>query len=210
MRDSLGAGGEPAGAGREPAGAERESDDFGGLTALRMAPNITAAEATAVFRRKLPGAHVDVHEVLHPFWWTVLAVETRGIFGRRRAKGSGQRINVLVNAQSGKGFLADFEPRGTNVDAVQWRQSLDSQSRPSPVLDPADVTRAARSLVRAKVLKTVKLGMGISIAEVAGPRGVLKPNWLVSGANAKYSATILVDGLDSSHYIVRVEKTSAD
>ena len=38
------------------------------------------------------------------------------------------------------------------------------------------------------------------------PVGILKPNWMVTGANEKFSATILVDGLDSSHYIVRVEK----
>ena len=55
-------------------------------------------------------------------------------------------------------------------------------------------------------MKTVKLGMGISIDEVEAPSGVLKPNWIVTGANEKFSATILVDGLDSSHYIVRVEK----
>ena len=49
--------------------------------------------------------------------------------------------------------------------------------------------------------------MGISIDEVERYlSGILKPNWIVTGANEKFSATILVDGLDSSHYIVRVEK----
>ena len=49
--------------------------------------------------------------------------------------------------------------------------------------------------------------MGIEITLAAGLRGVLKPNWIVTGGNAKHSATILVDGLDGSHYIVRVDKT---
>lgn len=74
----------------------------------------------------------------------------------------------------------------------------------------ADVEKTARALARTKVLRTVKLGMGIDISAVddRGARRVLKPNWLVTGGNEKYAATILVDGLDASHYIVEVEKLS--
>ncbi len=215
MRESAGTGGEPLGGeplvpGGETAGA---GDAPSGLPALRLTPNITAAEATAVFRRKLPGARVEVREVFHPFWWTVLAVETRGLFARRKTSESrgaaGRRINVLVNARSGKGYLADFEPQGAVVDAAEWQQATGPQDQTGPVITSGEAVRTARSLVRTKVVKTVKLGMDISIAEAAAPREVLKPNWLVTGSNAKHSATILVDGLDSSHYIVRVAKLEA-
>lgn len=189
--------------------------------ALRLTPNITAAEALAVFARKLPGSHAEVREASHPFWWTVVSASTRGILDRSRRSsshngaagavpGSGQRMNVLVNAYSGKGHIADFEPRGTAVDAAEWEAALKSSEQAGPRPSLFEVSRTTRSLVRTKVLKTVKLGMGITLDEVAPPRGILKPNWIVTGANEKYSATILVDGLDSSHYIVRVEKLIRD
>lgn len=189
--------------------------------ALQLTPNITATEALAVFQRKLPGSHAEIREANHPFWWTVLAARTRGIFDRSRRRslsngaagagsGPGQRMNVLVNAYSGKGLIADFEPRGTAVDAAEWDAALESSDQAGPRPSLFEVSRTTRSLVRTKVLKTVKLGMGITLDEVAPPRGILKPNWIVTGANEKYSATILVDGLDSSHYIVRVEKLARD
>ncbi|WP_240372026.1 hypothetical protein [Brevibacterium zhoupengii] len=197
--------------------------------ALRLTPHITAAEALVVFARKLPGAQAEARQVLHPFWWTVLSARTRGIFVRSRRKplsngaagagagagtgagpGVGQRMNVLVNAYSGKGFIADFEPIGTPVDAAEWDAAFDTSNQAGPRPSLFEVSRTARSLVRTKVLKTVKLGMGITLDEAAPPRGILKPNWIVTGANEKFAATILVDGLDSSHYIVRVERLEQD
>lgn len=216
---------------------ERPSDQSTGTAqpagvakpALRLTPHITAAEALAVFARKLPGAQAEARQVLHPFWWTVLSARTRGIFARSRKKplsngaagagvgtgagsgpGVGQRMNVLVNAYSGKGFIADFEPHGTPVDAAEWDAAFDTSNQAGPRPSHFEVSRTARSLVRTKVLKTVKLGMGITLDEVAPPRGILKPNWIVTGTNEKFAATILVDGLDSSHYIVRVEKLDQD
>lgn len=213
----------PGGGTGQPAPSARGDADGPGTRepALRLTPNITVAEALAVFQRKLPGSHAEVREVLHPFWWTVLTARTRGIFSRSRngplssgAAGvgpvSGQRMNVLVNAYSGKGFIADFEPRGTAVGAAEWDAALEPSDQAGPRPSLFEVSRTARSLVRTKVVKTVKLGMGITLDEVAPPRGILKPNWLVTGANEKFSATILVDGLDSSHYIVRVEKLIRD
>ena len=188
-------------------------------SALRLAPNITAAEARAVFERKLPHATAEVRKVLHPFWWTVLSARTRSIFRRAERSGfaapvpaetsPGQRMNVLVNAYSGKGYLADFVPRGETVVVAEWLDSFESSDQAGPQPGPDDVRRTARSLVRTKVLKTVKLGMRLTIEEAAAPSGILKPNWVVTGGNDKYSATILVDGLDSSHYIVRVEKLTS-
>ncbi|MDN5585962.1 MAG: hypothetical protein L0G69_05290 [Brevibacterium sp.] len=199
--------------------------------ALRLTSHITAAEAVAVFQRKLPGAAAEAVSVFHPFWWTALSAQTRGIFSRsgpvartdgRKAvhadrsdqsehagpgqSGPGQRMNVLVNAYSGKGYIADFEPQGDEVAPADWQSALESSDQAGPAPSPFEVSRTARSLVRTKVLKTVKLGMSITLDEVVPPRGILKPNWLVTGANEKFAATILVDGLDSSHYIVRVEK----
>lgn len=203
---------QPALSARDGAGGPRISEP-----ALKLASNITAAEAIAVFQRKLPGSHVEVREALHPFWWTALNAGTKGIFNRSRpgslsrgaagaGPGPGQRMNVLVNAYSGKGFIADFEPRGIAVEAAEWNAALESSDQAGPTPSLFEVSRTARSLVRTKVVKTVKLGMGITLEEVGPPRGIFKPNWVVSGANKKFSATILVDGLDSSHYIVRVEK----
>lgn len=115
-------------------------------------------------------------------------------------------MNILVNAYSGKGYIADFEPRGKVVAVEEWLDSFESSDQAGPQPGPADVRRTARSLVRTKVVKTVKLGMGLTIDETVAPSGILKPNWLVTGTNSKFKATILVDGLDSSHYIVRVAK----
>lgn len=187
-------------------------------SALKLAPNITAAEALAVFGRKLPNADAKVREVLHPFWWTVLSARTSSILRwnrkpapadpARTEASAGQRMNVLVNAYSGKGYLADFDPRGEAVAVEAWRDAFEASDQAGPQPGPDDVRRTARSLVRTKVLKTVKLGMGLNIDETVAPSGILKPNWVVTGANDKFSATILVDGLDSSHYIVRVAKLS--
>lgn len=179
----------------------------GPYPALRLDPHITAAEALAVFRRKLPDAQASVEAVVHPFWWTALEVRTRGVLAlpswrTRDAHAPGQRLNVLVNAIGGKGFIADFDPHGAAVSPTEWASALD----PGPSIGADEASRVAHSLVRTKVLRTVKLGMRIDIDEVGSPRGVLKPNWLVTGENGKHRATILVDGLDSSHYIVRVEK----
>ena len=171
---------------------------------VRMEPLVTAAEALAVFQRKLPASVAEARAVHHPFWWAALDVRTRGLF-RRSSAGAGQRMDVLVNAVSGRGMIADFTPRGASAEPEEWSSLIGEQAGPLPSRGEAE--RTARSLARAKVVKTVKLGMGIEITLAAGLRGVLKPNWIVTGGNAKHSATILVDGLDGSHYIVRVDKT---
>lgn len=170
---------------------------------VRMEPHVTTAEALAAFQRKLPGAVAEARIVHHPFWWAALDVRTRGFF-RRGAAGPGQRMDVLVNAVSGRGMIADFTPRGASAAPEEWSSLIGEQARPLP--SPGEAERTARSLARAKVVKTVKLGMGIDITPADGLRGVLKPNWIVTGGNEKLSATILVDGLDGSHYIVRVDK----
>ena len=96
------------------------------------------------------------------------------------------------------------------MTAQQWSALLDEHGDRSRLPSRSEADRAARALARAEVVRTVKLGMGIDISPANGHglRGLLKPNWLVTGANAKHSATILVDGLDSSHFIVRVERLS--
>ncbi|SDS92858.1 hypothetical protein SAMN04489752_2880 [Brevibacterium siliguriense] len=181
-----------------PAGPDLQVED-----PVRMDPIVTAAEALAVFQRKLPGAVAEARVVHHPFWWAALEVRTRGLF-RRSPTGSGQRLDVLVNAVSGRGMIADFTPHGVSVVAEEWWSLIGEQSGPLPSRGEAE--RSARSLARAKVVKTVKLGMGIEITPVDDLRGVLKPNWIVTGGNEKHSATILVDGLDGSHYIVRADR----
>lgn len=195
----------PAG-GDEPAASRSGTNP---VPALRMSAHITAAEALAAFQRKIPGANAEVRAVFHPFWWTPLTVHTRGLL-RRRAHGRGQRMDILVNAVSGRGMIADFTPAGEVVPGQEWADLLGADSAPGHVPSRAAAERTARALARTKVLKTVKLGMDIdlSAADDRGARRVLKPNWLVTGGNTKYAATILVDGLDASHYIVRVEKLS--
>ena len=189
-------------------GAEPE-DELSVADPVRMDPHITAAEALAVFRRKLLGAVAEARQVHHPFWWAALRVRTRRLL-KRSSEGPGQSMNVLVNAVSGRAMIADFTPVGTAVTGQQWSALLDEHGGRSRLPSRSEADRAARALARAQVVRTVKLGMGIDISPENGHglRGVLKPNWLVSGANAKHSATILVDGLDSSHFIVRVERLS--
>lgn len=194
------------------AGAEAKTEDVPrAAVPVRMRPHITAAEALAAFQRKLPGATAEVRQVHHPFWWVPLTVHTRGLF-TRGAHVPGQRMDVLVNAATGRGMIADFRPTGqTDAGAGStWSDFVESLTGDGSALNTSEVVKTARSLARAKVLKTVKLGMGIEISPADGweARGLLKPNWLVTGANERYAATILVDGLDASHYIVKMEKLS--
>jgi hypothetical protein len=175
-----------------------------------MDPHITAAEALAVFRRKLPGAVAEARQVHHPFWWAALRVRTRGLL-RRSSEGPGQSMNVLVNAVSGRAMIADFAPAGTAVTGQQWSTLLDEHGDRSRMPSRFEADRAARALARAKVVRDGQARHGhrdLTGRTGKAVRGLLKPNWLVSGANAKHSATILVDGLDSSHFIVRVERLS--
>lgn len=177
---------------------------------VRMSPHITAAEALAAFQRKIPGATAEVRAVFHPFWWVPLTVRTRGLL-RRDAVGPGQRMDILVNAVSGRGVIADFIPDGEAAAPQEWADIIGARGEQRQAPSGSEAERTAQALARTKVLKTVKLGMGIDIsgADDRGARKVLKPNWLVTGGNEKYAATILVDGLDASHYIVRVEKLSS-
>src|SRR5699024_377002 len=99
-------------------GAEPE-DELSVVEPVRMDPHITAAEALAVFRRKLPGAVAEAREVHHPFWWAALRVRTRRLL-KRSSQRPGQSMNVLVNAVSGRAMIADFAPVGTAVTAQQW------------------------------------------------------------------------------------------
>lgn len=183
----------------------------GRAPALRLKHHITAEDAIKVFRRKVAGAEVTVQEVFHPFWWTSLAVHTRGIIPSRKpaVPAASPSMHVLVNAQSGRGFLAEFEPKGEELTEEEWEAALDLSGFKGDYVSTEDAQVIARALVRTKVIKTVKLGMSIKLEERIAPRAVLKPNWIVTGANDKFAATMLVDGLDSSHYIVRAEKLTA-
>ncbi|WP_210605051.1 hypothetical protein [Brevibacterium oceani] len=174
---------------------------------VRMNPHITVAEALAAFQRKVPGATAEVRAVVHPFWWVPLTVRTHGLL-RRSAVGRGQRMDILINAVSGRGVIADFTPTGEAGTAEEWSDLIGEVGDHRNVPSQADARRTARSLARTKVLGTVKLGMGFDISTVdhEGARRLLKPNWLVAGGNDKHTATILIDGLDASHYIVRAEK----
>src|SRR5699024_3354448 len=170
---------------------------------------VRAGGAPVGFRRNVPVAVARAREVDAPSWWAPLRVRTRRLL-KRSSQRAGQSMNVLVNAVSGRAMIAHFAPVGTAVTAQQWSALLDEHGDRSRLPSRSEADRAARALARAEVVRTVKLGMGIDISPVNGHglRGLLKPSWLVTGANAKHSATILVDGLDSSHFIVRVERLS--
>lgn len=191
MRERVSPAGDEA---REPSGERHPVDtEF-----LRLASHISAAEATEVFERRLPGAVAEVEKTHHPFWWVVLRVDVAGILdGVRATRRPSAVVNVFVDAVSGKASIADFEPRGAAIDVAEWT---------GPTTLSGDVVGAAHDLVRTKVMRTVKLGMRVRLGEAESARGILKPNWLVRGANHRYSATFLVDGLDASHYVVRAAR----
>src|SRR5699024_9659048 len=117
-----------------------------------------------------------------PFWWAALRVRTRRLL-KRSSQRPGQSMNVLVNAVSGRAMIADFAPVGTAVTAQQWSALLDEHGDRSRLPSRSEADRAARALARAEVVRTVKLGMGIDISPANGHglRGLLKPNWLVTG-----------------------------
>ena len=175
--------------------------------AILLKQTITEEDAVKVFRRRVPGAEVEVRAVAHPFWWAGIGVQTRGLFSRKPAVPEvSPLMDVLVNAQTGRGFIAEFSPQGVEVSDEVWENTVADSRQGRELISTEDAMVIARALVRTKAVKTVKLGIGISLEERIAPRRVLKPNWIVTGTNGKYAATFLVDGLDSSHYVVRAEK----
>ncbi|MCM1013965.1 MULTISPECIES: hypothetical protein [unclassified Brevibacterium] len=133
-------------------------------------------------------------------------MRTRGNFSRRGQPAHGGIVHVLVNAATGRAAIADFSPR-TEPLTISDRHSASAWSHlVGDDAGRADAERAARNLVRTSVTRTVKLGMRIELEQAGQAEFVLKPNWLVTGANSTHTATFLVDGLDASHYIVRVAK----
>ena len=148
---------------------------------VRMEPLVTAAEALAVFQRKLPDSVAEARAVHHPFWWAALDVRTRGLF-RRSSASAGQRMDVLVNAVSGRGMIADFTPRGASAEPEEWSSLIGEQAGPLPSRGEAE--RTARSLARAKVVKTVKLGrlkLGGTVVPLGRP---VVPIVVLSGSTA--------------------------
>lgn len=173
---------------------------------LRLAGPITAAEAVAVLQRKLPAAEAEATAVVHPFWWITFGVRTRGAFSRWSRWSPGGTVHVLVNAVTGRAAIADFVPRPESSAGSDQQSDSAWAHRVGDGTGRADAEWAARSLVRTSVTRTVKLGGRIDLEQRGEAQFVLKPNWLVSGANSTHSATFLVDGLDGSHYIVRAAK----
>lgn len=78
-----------------------------------------------------------------------------------------------------------------------------------PLSEPASgsVAQAARDLAGAALRKRYKLGAMFDV-ETSQPRGVLKPNWIVTGQGRGISARMIVDGFDGSHWVIEAKKTS--
>lgn len=174
---------------------------------LRLRPMCSAAEARSVFTRRLPGAEVEIESTMHPYWWvrctvsrTLLRSAIRGRAGGAAGSEAGEPLDVLVDVYTRKGFLAGFAPAGDPVGDEEFAAVLERE--PIPVEAAVEV---ARNLVRTRVQRRWKLGMGYRV-EITGPvRGVLKPNWLVAGRNREFAARMLVDGLDGTHYVISAQ-----
>lgn len=186
--------------------------------ALRLPVVCGAAEARAVLVRRLPGAAASATAVVHPYWWVRAGVRRTGLRRAGRATGAGAQadastgagaggggplgeiVDVLVDVYSGKGFIAAFEPHGEPVEEAEFVAALERTPIPED-----DAVEVARNLLRTRVQRRWKLGMGYRV-EIAEPvRGVLKPNWLVSGRDRTHAVQMLVDGLDGTHFVISAQ-----
>ena len=178
--------------------------------ALRLPVVCGAAEARAVLVRRLPGAATSATAVVHPYWWVRAGVRRTGLRRAGRGAGAGagagggdplgEIVDVLVDVYSGKGFIAAFEPHGEPVEEAEFVAALERTPIPED-----DAVEVARNLLRTRVQRRWKLGMGYRV-EIAEPvRGVLKPNWLVSGRDRTHAVQMLVDGLDGTHFVISAQ-----
>ncbi|WP_101651286.1 hypothetical protein [Brevibacterium ihuae] len=187
--------------------------------ALLLPAVYSAAEARSVLVRRLPGAEASATPVVHPYWWVRAEVRRTGLrragadLGVRAGAGGGagagagaggdglgETVDVLVDVYSGRGFIAAFEPHGASVEDVEFRAALERE--PIPVEQAIEV---ARNLLRTRVQRRWKLAMGYAVEIGAPVRGVLKPNWLVSGRDRAHAVRMLVDGLDGTHFVISAE-----
>lgn len=160
-----------------------------GLLAVRLTPSVSAAEAEEVVRRRLGGGQASARLVHHPFW------HVRTTAHRRR--GPVGVVDVFVDAKGGSSFITHVPTDGEEVPAE------------GPLAEPApeSIAQAARDLAGAALRKRYKLGAMFDV-ETSQPRGVLKPNWIVTGQGKGISARMIVDGFDGSHWVIEAKKTS--
>ena len=190
-------------------GAGQPDHSSSGCSVLRLEPTITRREAEQIVRRRVRGGTAAARLVHHPFWLVeVCARRTPGpLAGLRASRRSaadrpttdpdqnGSRtasISVMVDAKGGTSFISSVPVRGDHVPT------------PVAVLAEApgdDVSDKARQLVATALRKRFRLGMSFELT-ARQPQPVLKPNWVVDACGAHIAATVLVDGFDSSHWVM--------
>lgn len=195
--------------------ASPASSAHGAEVALQLEPTITRREAEQVVRRRLGGGTAAARLVHHPFWLVdVTARRSPGLLGRLRSSRStsagtpaaevnpeqtaASTIKVMVDAKGGTSFISSVPVVGDRV--------------PTPVAvlrgaPDGGVSDTARQLVATALRKRFRLGMNFELS-TAPPQPAMKPNWVVVATGKDIQATVLVDGFDSSYWVMSAAKLS--
>lgn len=192
--------------------ASPASSGHGTAFALQLEPTITRSEAEQVVRRRLGGGTAAARLVHHPFWLVdVTARRTPGLltrFGSLRRSSAGDAnpeqtavstITVMVDAKGGTSFISSVPVDG---DRVPTAFAVLGEAPDDAVSD------TARQLVATALRKRFRLGMNFELS-AADPQPVMKPNWVVDATGKDIEATVLVDGFDSSYWVMSAAKLSA-
>ncbi|MBD8021876.1 hypothetical protein [Brevibacterium gallinarum] len=196
--------------------ASPASSGYGTAVALQLEPTITRSEAEQVVRRRLGGGTAAARLVHHPFWLVeVTARRIPGLLARlrssRRASAgtpaaevnpeqtAASTITVMVDAKGGTSFISSVPVVG---DRVPTPFALFGEEPAGAVSD------TARQLVATALRKRFRLGMSFELS-TATPQPIMKPNWVVDATGKDIEATVLVDGFDSSYWVMSAAKLSA-
>lgn len=163
-----------------------------------MAAEVSAEDAwQRVFRRLPEARRGQVHLVHHPF--TGVCFEVTG----RRGRSLGHAY-ALVDQRTGKAYLTDPWPE---------LGPPPQDARPTePAHAGASVANAvgvARRTIATGLVRKWRLGRSFVLRPVEVVTQVWKPNWIVEAHLGTDVITVIVDGLDGSHYVVGASPRAA-
>lgn len=160
---------------------------------LALPHSITPEQAWAVVSSRLPGARsVAVELDYHPFTAIVWRVEYS-----RRFPGA-RKVRTLVDNLGGSAFISPAWPHPDALD-FEWAGKLDwSRIR----ISDSQARRTARHAAATSLMRRAKLGQTFTLFESDFCTPLWKPNWKVVARWKELSVSVLVDGLDGSHYVI--------
>lgn len=156
-----------------------------------MAAAVDAGAAWQAVARRLPEAEQGpVRLVHHPF--TGVCFEVVG----RRGRSLGHAY-ALVDQRTGKAYVTDPWPELGPVP--------DDARATTPAHEGASTARAvgvARRTIATGLVRRWRLGRTFVLHPVEVVTTIWKPNWLVDAHLGPDVISLIVDGLDGSHYVI--------